>query len=407
MDSRSSFRQLSVLIAVATVDLMGAMMVAPLIPFYALKLNVSEPVIGAVFASFSLAQLLAAPLWGRVSDRYGRRPALLAGLAALCAGYLIFGLADSVWMLFLARIVQGAGGGTTAVTQAYVADILPPADRARGLGWLSAGTNVGTMIGPALGSLAAAWGQMGPGLLAASLCAINLLCAWIWLPESRKAHTGEAAPSRPVWSGVWTVIRHPRKEVSKLTLIYAAGMFGLSAMPAVMSLYLGARFGFTERTVGVVFLYVGAFSVVMRSALIGPIVDRFGEARAMRIGALTLMAGLAGYALAPNLWTLAAVIPLVPVGTALLFPATTALMSRAARKAEVGLTMGVAQTFAGVSRLIAPIMSTSLFKYAGHAAPFFFAAASVGLASLLMLDLAPARSGKETTGLDADVKPAE
>jgi predicted MFS family arabinose efflux permease len=288
-------------------------------------------------------------------------------------------------MLLLARVVQGAGGGTTAVTQAYVADTLPPAERARGLAWLSAGTNVGTMIGPALGSFSSAWGQAAPGLIAASLCAVNLLCAWIWLPESRRP--GATGPKKPVWEGVWAVVRHPRAAVPRLTWIYAAGIFGFSALSSVQSLYLGATVGLTEQTVGYVFVYVGIFSVVMRSTVIGPIVDRIGEPRCMRIGALALIVGLLGYPLAPNLWILAVVVPLIPIGTAMLFPATTALMSRAADKSELGTTMGVAQTFAGLSRLVAIGVSPSMFQHVGHAAPFCFAAASIGLASLLALNV--------------------
>jgi multidrug resistance protein len=365
---------------------MGATMVFPLLPFYGLELHASESMIGLVMSSFAVAQLVSAPMWGRVSDRYGRRPALLAGLGALIAGYVIFAFANSIWMLFLSRIVQGAGGGTTAVIQAYVADTLPPEHRARGLGWVSAGTNVGTMIGPPLGSFSAVWGQAGPGILAASLCAVNMLCAWMWLPESRK-HDSAAPPRRSVWTGAWNVIQNPRGAVPRLTLIYAAGMFGLFAMSSVQSLYLRANFGFTERTIGFVFLYVGFFSVIMRSALLGPIVDRIGEPRSMRIGALALIVGLLAYPVAPNLWMLALVVPLVPIGAAMLFPTTTALMSRAADKSELGATMGVAQTYAGISRMVAPIASTSLLQYGGHAAPFCFAAASVGLASLLALNV--------------------
>ena len=161
---RASFRRLMVLIAVSCLDLMGAAMIFPLIPFYALKLNISPVSIGMIMASFFVAQLVAAPMWGRVSDRYGHRPALLVGMGALGLGYLIFGFANSLWMLLLSRVVQGAGGGTTGVTQAYVADTVRPEDRARALGWLSAGTNVGTMIGPVVGSFATIWGQAAPGL---------------------------------------------------------------------------------------------------------------------------------------------------------------------------------------------------------------------------------------------------
>ncbi|MCI0366559.1 MAG: MFS transporter, partial [Phycisphaerales bacterium] len=336
---RDQFRRLTVLIAVACVDMLGAAMVFPLIPFYALKLNAPPSLIGMIFASFFLAQLISAPIWGRVSDRYGRRPALLIGLSASALGFLIFGFANSVWLLFLSRIAQGAGGGTTGVTQAYVGDTVRPEDRARSLGWLSAGTNLGTMLGPVIGSFASHWGQEAPGIVAASLCMVNVIFAWKWLPES-KPQGVHHAPRKPIWHGVWVVIRHPQGTVQRLTLIYAVAMLAFSAMTSVLALYLGARFGVTEQTIGYVFLYLGIFSVVMRSALIGPVVDRIGETWSMRAGAISLILGLLGFPLVPNPWLLAAIIPLVPIGTALLFPATTALISRATEKSELGTTMG-------------------------------------------------------------------
>src|SRR3954465_2789120 len=149
--SQRQFRRLAVLIAVNFVDMIGFMIVLPLLPFYALKLNATPETIGRLIPPFSIAQLLAAPLWGRMSDRYGRRPALLIGLSASAIAYVVFGLASSVWLLFLSRLVQGAGGGTTGVAQAYVADTVAPADRARALGGLSAATAAGALVGPATG----------------------------------------------------------------------------------------------------------------------------------------------------------------------------------------------------------------------------------------------------------------
>src|ERR1043165_7985834 len=151
-------------------------------------------------------------------------------------------------------------------------------------------------------------------------------------------------------------------------------MLAFSCLSSVLALYLSAEFGITERTIGYVFLYVGAFSVLMRSALIGPIVDRIGEPWSIRAGAAILVVGLMGYPLAPNLWSLAFIIPLVPIGTSLLFPATTAMMSRASARTELGLTMGTAQTFAGLARVAAPLASTTLFQRVSHGMPFYFAA---------------------------------
>ena len=132
--SKDHFRRLLVLIAVSTVDMMGVAMVFPLIPFYALKFNASPTTVGMIIASFFVAQLISAPLWGRVSDHYGRRPALLIGLSASTAAFFVFGFANAVWLLFLCRVVQGLGGGTTGVLQAYVSDTVPPEDRARSSG---------------------------------------------------------------------------------------------------------------------------------------------------------------------------------------------------------------------------------------------------------------------------------
>jgi multidrug resistance protein len=396
-NSRQNFGRLAILIAVATIDLLGATMVFPQIPFYAKHLNASPTFIGIIFASFFCAQLLSAPIWGRISDHYGRRPALLIGLTALGIGYVVFALANSIWMLLLARIIQGAGGGTTGVTQAYVADTVRPEDRARSLGWLSAGTNVGTMVGPAIGSFLVSYGQGAPAVAAAILCAINLFFAWQWLPESRKPE--HAAPVRkPVWRGALTVLSHPSRLSSRLTLIYGLGMFGQAALMAVLALYLDAEFGVTEHTIGFFFVYVGVFSVILRSALVGPMVDRLGEPLAIRLGTLALILGFFAFPFAPNLWILAAVIPLIPIGTALLFPATTALLSRSTDKADYGLTMGIAQTFAGIARLIGPVMSTFIFEHVSESSPFFFAAGMVCIGSLMagrLPSASPAARAKE------------
>ncbi len=382
--SSSRFRRLAVLIAVNFVDMLGFMMVLPLLPFYALKLRATAETIGWLIASFSIAQLLAAPLWGRVSDRYGRRPALLIGLSASAVAYLVFGLASSVWLLFLSRLVQGAGGGTTGVAQAYVADTVEPADRARALGWLSAATSAGVMVGPAIGSFAAHFGQAAPGMLAAALCLINVFFAWRWLPESYQKRTGEAARARrPPWHPAWLALRHPGTAIGRLLWIYGVGMLAFASMTSVLALYLGAEFGITEKTIGYIFLYVGILSFVMRSLLLGPIVDRIGETWAMRIGTVLLVLGLALYPLPRDLWTLGLVIPLVPIGTALLFPATTSLMSRAADPRELGTTMGVAQTFAGLARVAAPILATVTFQRLGHGWPFYVAAGYVALVGIM------------------------
>lgn len=386
-NNRAHFRQLSVLIGVSAIDMIGFAIVLPLLPFYALNFKATPVQIGWLMAAFSIAQLLSSPMWGRFSDRYGRRPALLVGLTASALAYIVFGLANSLAVLFLSRLVQGAGGGTTGVIHAYVADTMKPADRARALGWLSAATSAGVAIGPTLGSWFNLWlGPRAPGFAAATFCLINVFFAWKWLPESKPKATaldGPVKPKAPIWHTAWTVVSHPRGAVSRLIWIYAVGMLAFTCMTAVVALYLNAEFDVTEKTIGYFFTYIGVLSFVMRSVVLGPVVDRVGETWAMRMGAGLLVVGLVLYPLVPTIWMLVLVIPLVPIGTALLFPSTTSLMTRASEKSEVGTTMGTAQFFAGISRVAAPLAATYAFQSYGHRSPFFLGALLVALVSLL------------------------
>ena len=385
-------KQLSVLIATCMIDMIGFAMVLPLLPFYAKKLAATPEMIGMLTAIFSVAQLIAAPYWGRFSDRYGRRPALLIGLSASAIAYVIFGYADALWLLFLSRIVQGAGGGTTGVAQAYVTETVKASKRAQALGWLSAATSAGVAIGPAIGSFSNQhFGPAAPGLVAAALCVLNVAFAWKWLPESRVPTPAgmPSRPKRPVWQAAAEVVQHPTRPVSRLVWIYGVGMFAFTCFTSILALFLDAEFGVTEQTIGYFYSYVGALSFVMRSLLLGPVVSRIGEVRAMRAGTTALVVGLILYTVVHKVWILAAIIPLVPIGTALLFPSTTALMSRASLKEELGTTMGVAQTFAGISRVAAPLLATVAFQRVTHAAPFYLAAVVVGIAGLLATQVEP------------------
>ncbi len=368
------------LMATAFVDMLGFAMVFPLLPFYAKNLGADPLVIGILISSFSIAQFATAPLWGKVSDRFGRRPVLLIGLAAAGFAYIVFGLASAIWLLLLSRAVQGAGGGTTGVVQAYVGDSTAPADRARALGWLSAATSAGVMIGPAIGSLAAHLGQAAPGFVAAGLCFANVAFAWRFLPESRP----KIGPSkRRIRTAVWQVLSHPMAPQPRLIWIYTVGMGAFTAMSSCVALYLNWRFGITEKTIGIFFVYIGALAVVMRALVLGWMVDRFGETRVMRLGALIFGVGLAIYTMPDHLWLMAAVLPLVPIGQALLFPAVTALSSHRSDPKELGQMMGVQQAFGGVARVFGPIWGTAAFQALGPRSPFFLAAAVMGIVWLL------------------------
>jgi MFS family permease len=386
--------KLFVLMAIAFVDMVGLLMVIPLLPFYAQRLGAGGTVVGLLVSSFSVAQLLSAPVWGRMSDRFGRRPALLVALGASAIAYVIFGYANSLWLLFLSRIVQGAGGGTVGVIQAYVADATEPKDRARSLGWLSAATNLGVTLGPVLGALAVTMGAKhlhagtlcftigpaAPGLLAAALIGLTMLFAWKYLREARQTHeVAEHAAKAAVSSGAAAlrVLEHPGEAASRLIWIYGIAIGAFQGVNAILALFLAYRWNVTEKTIAYFFTYIGAISVLTRVLLLGKAVDRFGEARLSRIGTVLLAAGLAAIPLANSIPMLGLAVALIPLGTAFTFPCVTALLSRVIGSHERGLYMGLQQTFGGVARVLFPVVMGVVYDRLGKGVPFWIAATLV------------------------------
>jgi MFS family permease len=353
--------------------------------------------VGVVVSAFTVAQLLSAPLWGRFSDRHGRRPALLIALGASGIAYLVFGFADSLPMLLLSRVVQGSGGGTVGVIQAYVADSTEPGDRARALGWLSAATNLGVALGPVVGSFAISLGAVdllpgdptltmgsaAPGIVGAAICTANLVFAAKWLPESNQAKSAPAAARSAPGRAIWRVLAHAGEPASRLILIYAIAIGAFQGISAVLALFLNARFQVTERTIGYFYMYIGAISVFTRVLLLGRLVDRFGEARLSRIGIVLLAGGLLGMPFAGSLGTLAIAVAMLPLGTAFTFPCVTALLSRVVAPQDRGLYMGLQQTYGGVARIAAPLFYGFAFDELGIAVPFWCSAAFV-LATLAL-----------------------
>src|ERR1700681_2460666 len=402
--------KLFTLMATAFVDMVGLLMIIPLLPFYVKTLGGDGVdflglhfgiclIIGFIVTSVTVAQLLSAPMWGRFSDRVGRRPALLIALGASAIAYLIFGFAHSLLVLFLSRMVQGAGGGTVGLIQAYVADSTDPKDRARALGWLSSATNLGVALGPVLGSFALKLGERdlmpgprtlqaggaAPGIMAAALCILNMIFVTRYLKESRdfseQPKAGEIRRSSS--QAIWRVISHSSEPASRLIWIYAIAIGAFQGSFTVLALFLNARFQVTKETIGYFFMYVGAISVFTRVLLLGRMVDWLGEAKLSRLGLVLLAAGVVGMPLSRNFGMLAVAVALIPLGTAFTFPCVTALLSRVTLPRERGLYMGMQQTYGGVARGIAPLFFGWAFDSIGVSAPYFFSSAFI-LATLFL-----------------------
>ena len=390
--------------ATAFIDMVGALMILPLLPFYAVKFGASDFMVMVLVSAFSAMQLVSAPLWGRVSDRYGRKPTLLIGLAGSAVAYVIFAYASTYWLLLVSRLVQGAGGGTTGVIQAYVADSVEPKNRAKGLGWLSAATNLGVVLGPLFGSETTRWGSHAPGLLAAVLCVLNIAFAWRYLTESHDVRKKPGAkPPRRMLDAVAGVAWHRiREPSSRLIWMYSVGIGAFYGVNALIILYLARHFNVTAEKIGPFYAYMGGLSIVFRLFVLGRTVDRFGEARTTRLGATFLALGLAlipftGPLDLPSLLTylpLAGILALIPLGTALNFPCVTALLSRVVGENERGLYLGVQQTYGGLARVAYPLLAGALSDHFGEGAPFWLSAAMV--ASTIAMGIGLERYSRQT-----------
>lgn len=379
--------KLVVLMFTAFVDMVGSSMIFPLVPYYATRMGATGLMVGVILAAFSVAQLLSASSWGRFSDRYGRRPAILCGLIVSAAAYIVFAYTDSLALLLISRFVQGVGAGTVGVLQAYVADTMRADERAKSLGWLSAATSFGVVVGPALGSfLTILWGHAAPGVGGAVLCVSVSIFAWRYLRESREEPATQPVKRRPRAGrdALVRVITHATEPAPRLIWIYTVGIGAFYGTGQLLPLVLADRFGITEKAVGWFYMYFGMMGVIIRALLLGPVVRKLREPRVARIGVILLAAGLCVAGISQSYVTLFTAFTLMPLGTAFLFPCITALLSCVVTPAERGLQMGVQQTYGGVSRVAFPIFAGMIVDHYGPGVPFVIAGLMV-LATMTMM----------------------
>jgi len=321
------------LFLIVFIDLVGFGLVIPLLPFYAVRFGGSPQQVTMLLAVYSLMSLLAAPLWGRLSDRIGRRPVLIASLLAGCLAYLWMGWASALWMLFAARALAGAGAGNIAAAQAYIADMTKPEERARGMGMIGAAFGLGFIFGPALGGMlagseAATADLATPAWVAAGLSALALAGVVVLLPESRTVAARRATAARSRLAAILEAWRRP--VLARLMLIFFLAILAFSGMESTFALWAMRQFGWGPGQVGYVFAYVGVLSAVLQGGLIGRLSRQFGEERLLSCGLALIAVGLLLLPAAVRIWLLAPVLAALAIGMGLMQPSLSSLISRRA-----------------------------------------------------------------------------
>jgi MFS family permease len=373
-----------ILFLIVFIDLVGFGLVIPLLPFYAERFAASPLEMTMLFATYSLMSMIAAPRWGRLSDRIGRRPVLMASMAAAALAYLGLAFATRLWMVFAARAFAGACAGNIAAAQAYIADVTPPERRAKGMGMIGAAFGLGFIIGPVASGIVAgndlATADLAtPGLIAAGLSFAAFLGVILVLPESLAP--GQAVASRSRIAAARGALRRP--VLARLILVFFLATLAFSGMETTFAWWAIAQFGWGPRSIGFVFFYVGLLSALMQGVLIGSLTRRFGEERLMLGGLALLVLGLVLLPFAANLPRLVVALSALAVGNGALAPALNSLISRRAGPGEQGEVMGVAQAAGSLSRVLGPIIAGSLFGALGRSSPFLWGALLVAGALLV------------------------
>jgi len=357
-----------VLWTTVAVDLLGFGIVIPLLPLYAHRLGARPASVGLLLAAFSAAQFVSAPLLGRLSDRVGRKPLLIVSLVGTAGASLLTGAAGSLWLLLVARVLDGASGGSVAVAQASATDLVGPEDRTRVFGLLGAAYGVGFVIGPAIGGLAALGGPRVPFFVAAAIAAVNAGVAIRRLPETRPA--SGSGPNGTASDRARGEMRRTVRAIAVPAVVTVALVGSFSAFETTFALFGQRRLGFSLSDIGAVFAIVGVVAVVVQGGLVRPLAARLGEAGCLRIGLVAESLGLVLLPTAHGRMDLVVPLLLVTVGQSLSTPALNALVVARVGADLRGTALGAQQGFSALARIIGPVLGGVSFELLGVGAPF-------------------------------------
>lgn len=375
-------KRLFSVIFVVFVDLLGFGLILPLLPYYATTFGANDFTAGLLIASYAAMQLIGAPVLGRLSDRFGRRPILLVSIFGTFLGFLLLGFANSLWILFASRILDGFTGGNLSVAQAYISDVTDEKNRSMGLGMIGAAFGIGFIIGPATGGFLSQWGYAVPAFLAASLALINLVLVAFWLPESLTPEKRAAMPEKQPGFTLSALLDALKRPFSG-SLLITRFFFGLpfAIFQTIFSLYALKKFNLDGQQTGLILAYVGVLSVIVQGFLIGQLTRRFREDTLIAVSVVVMAFSLLGWALSPSVVWLIIILAPTAVSGGILNTILASTLTKAVEPQEIGGILGISASVESLTRVIAPTLGGALLGWAGTSAPGFFSAAMLALLS--------------------------
>ena len=362
-------KKLFSVILVVFIDLLGFSLILPLLPYYAKTFAADSFTTGLLVAAYALAQLIGAPLLGRLSDRYGRRPILLVSIFGTFLGFLLLGFATTLWMLFASRIIDGLTGGNLSIAQAYITDVTDAKSRSQGLGLIGAAFGIGFIIGPVVGGVLSQWGYAVPAFAAAALSFANLILIYAWLPESLSPEQRASQHKRPAvtFGALLAALKRPFSG----SLLISRFVFGLAfaTFQTIFSLYALLKFNLNARDTGFVLAYVGVLSVITQGFLVGYITKKVREDILIVVGVAVLFVTLVGWAVTPSLLILLVIMAPNSMAFGLLNTLFSSTLTKSVEPQEIGGILGLSASIESSTRIIAPTVGGFLLQQVGTWAP--------------------------------------
>lgn len=351
------------------IDLVGFGIVIPVLPLYAKNFQASDAMVGLLLASYSGMQFIFSPILGRLSDRYGRRPILLFSILGTSLGFLVMGLANTLWLLFVARIIDGVTGGNISTAQAYIADVTPPEKRSHGMGLIGAAFGLGFIFGPALGGILSRISLGAPFLFAAGLAAANAAALYFLLPESlsseHRAKAGGRASIARVFeeSGSW--------QLAAVMATYFFATVSFALLTAIFPLFTNGRFHLDALHNGYIFAYLGLIGALIQGGMIGRLSRTVGDKPLAVVGTLVLAVSMFALPLSPTIIGLLAASTGIAIGNSLVTPTLNAIASKSVNASWQGRVLGVMQSAASMARILGPLLGGVLLGTATETSPTF------------------------------------
>lgn len=376
------------------IDMLGLGLLIPVLPFIVRQFSESAFTLGLLSMSFALFQFVAAPILGRLSDRHGRRPLLLFSLFGSAVGYVLFGLAHSLVLLFVARIVDGISGGNVSIAQAYVADVTEPKNRSRNFGMLGATFGLGFIIGPAIGgALSHFWGLSAPAFFAAGLALANTILGFFVLPETRPAekrtHTPMTFRSLNPIGGVMRGMRH--EHLGRIFLAIFAFNIAFSGLQSNFSLFTLARFGWGPQQNAALFVVIGVTSAITQAGIIRRLVKTYRDQSIAVVGLVIQSCTYLFTAFAPSAWMLFITQAVMSFGVGISTPTLQGVVSNSVSDQEQGAMLGTTQSVTALTRIIGPLWFGFVFDWLGPGAPYWSGAIMIAIAAVLIMGAKPQR----------------